>query len=107
MEDIINALQRQDKMIKEGASSDDNDDKGMDSGSDKERDAKLKHTICKFYVSLICQIVGSRPFWSAILSFCAMLSRIKALMRQVDNEQHKRCIWREPGNFNSNLSALT
>ncbi|KAF6515257.1 hypothetical protein HZS61_005163 [Fusarium oxysporum f. sp. conglutinans] len=51
--------------------------------------------------------VGSRPFRSAILSFCAMLSRTKALTRRVDNEQHKRCTWREPGNFNSNLSALT
>ncbi|KAH7471369.1 hypothetical protein FOMA001_g13820 [Fusarium oxysporum f. sp. matthiolae] len=36
-----------------------------------------------------------------------MLSRTKALTRRVDNEQHKRCTWREPGNFNSNLSALT
>ncbi|KAI8401489.1 hypothetical protein FOFC_18358 [Fusarium oxysporum] len=60
-----------------------------------------------FYISLICQTVGSRPFRSAILSFCAMLSRTKALTRRVDNEQHKRCTWREPGNFNSNLSALT
>ncbi|KAH7189860.1 hypothetical protein DER44DRAFT_679617 [Fusarium oxysporum] len=36
-----------------------------------------------------------------------MLSRKKALTRRVDNKQHRRCTWREPGNFNRNLSALT
>ncbi|PCD22149.1 hypothetical protein AU210_015948 [Fusarium oxysporum f. sp. radicis-cucumerinum] len=105
MEDVISALRRRDKAVK-GASSCDEKEGIANSDYDK-CDAELKHTIRKFYISLICQTVGSRPFRSAILSFCAMLSRKKALTRRVDNEQHKRCTWREPGNFNSNLSALT
>ncbi|RKK19065.1 hypothetical protein BFJ65_g571 [Fusarium oxysporum f. sp. cepae] len=105
MEDVISALRRRDKAVK-GASSCDKKE-GIANRDYDKRDAELKHTIRKFYISLICQTVGSRPFRSAILSFCAMLSRKKALTRQVDNEQHKRCIWRKPGNFNSNLSALT
>ncbi|KAK2666817.1 Helicase, C-terminal [Fusarium oxysporum f. sp. vasinfectum] len=107
IEDIIGALRRRDKAAKgRGTPSCDKKD-GIATRDYDERDAELKHTIRKFYISLICQTVGSRPFRSAILSFCAMLSRTKALTRRVDNEQHKRCTWREPGNFNSNLSALT
>jgi hypothetical protein len=107
IEDVIGALRRRDKAAKgRGTPSCDKKD-GIATRDYDERDAELKHTIRKFYISLICQTVGSRPFRSAILSFCAMLSRTKALTRRVDNEQHKRCTWREPGNFNSNLSALT
>ncbi|RBA14537.1 hypothetical protein FPRO05_03329 [Fusarium proliferatum] len=107
MEDVIGALWRRDKAAKgrETPSCDKKD--GVATRDYDEHDAELKHSIRKFYISLICQTVGSRPFRSAILSFCAMLSRTKALTRRVDNEQHKRCTWREPGNFNSNLSALT
>ncbi|KAG8673877.1 hypothetical protein FPOAC1_007196 [Fusarium poae] len=107
MEDVIGALRRREKAAKgRGAPSCDKKE-GIATRDYDECDAELKHTIRKFYISLICQTVGSRPFRSAILSFCAMLSRTKALTRRVDNEQHKRCTWREPGNFNSNLSALT
>jgi hypothetical protein len=105
MEDVISALRRRDKVVKGRSSCDEKE--GLDDGDYGKRDAELKHTIRKFYVSLICQTVGSRPFRSVILSFCAMLSRKKALTRRVDNGQHRRCTWREPGNFNSNLSALT
>ncbi|KAJ3464901.1 hypothetical protein MRS44_009687 [Fusarium solani] len=100
MEGIIDALREQDEMAKE---------KSADKEDDDERDAELKHAIRNFYVSLICQTVGSRPFRSAVLSFCAMLSRKKAFTRREanDDEQRKRCVWNEPGNFNSNLSALT
>jgi hypothetical protein len=84
-------------------------EKSADEEDDDERDAELKHAIRNFYVSLICQTVGSRPFRSAVLSFCAMLSRKKAFTRREanDDEQRKRCVWNELGNFNSNLSALT
>ncbi|KAJ3453736.1 hypothetical protein MRS44_018368 [Fusarium solani] len=100
IEGIIDALREQDEMAKE---------KSADEEDNEERDAELKHVIRNFYVSLICQTVGSRPFRSAVLSFCAMLSRKKAFTRREanDNEQRKRCVWNEPGNFNSNLSALT
>jgi superfamily II DNA or RNA helicase len=81
---------------------------------DAERDAELKHAIRNFYIALVCQSVGSRPFRSVILSFCAMLSRKRAFTRQGsrnregdDEPQGRRCVWYEPGNFNSNLSALT
>ena len=55
----------------------------------------LKHAIRRFCLTLICQTVGSVPFKSPVLSFCAMLSRTKAGQ------------WQEPSNFNSYLSALT
>lgn len=97
MEDMISALRRQDEMAK-----------GRSNGNDNgERDAELKHIVRKFSISLICQTVGSRPFRSAVLSLCTMLSRKMILTRRVDGEEQKRCTWREPGNFNSNLSALT
>ena len=59
----------------------------------------LKHAIRRLYLALICQTVGSVPFKSPVLSFCAMLSR------KVRGKG--RGLWEEPGNFNSHLSALT
>lgn len=103
MQDIIDALRRQDKTlrkIKLGGGRGNN-------RNNEERDIELNHAIRKFYISLICQTVGSRPFRSAVLSFCAMLSRRRNRTRQRDNKQGALCSWRSPGNFNSNLSALT
>jgi DNA-binding MarR family transcriptional regulator len=101
MEGIIDALREQDERVKDKLVDEEDDD--------DERDAELKHAIRNFYIALICQTVGSRPFQSAVLSFCAMLSQKKASARREanDGEQRKRCVWNEPGNFNSNLSALT
>ena len=44
-------------------------------GSKGEDDALLQHAVRQLYLALICQIVGSVPFKSPVLSFCAMLSR--------------------------------
>lgn len=67
---------------------------------DKEdSELALKHAIRRLYFALICHTVGSVPFESPVLSFCAMLSR---KVRGKD-----RGLWEEPGNFNSHLSALT
>jgi hypothetical protein len=41
----------------------------------KETELALKHVIWRLYLALICYTVGSVPFKSLILSFCAMLSR--------------------------------
>ncbi|KAM0361052.1 hypothetical protein ACHAPZ_011578, partial [Fusarium culmorum] len=104
MQDIIDALRRQDKTsrkIKSGGGSGDN------RKNNEEGDIELKHAIRKFYISLICQTVGSRPLRSAVLSFCAILSRKGNRKRQRDNQQGALCSWQTPGNFNSNLSALT
>jgi hypothetical protein len=59
----------------------------------------LKHAVRRLYLALICQVVGSVPFRSPVLSFCAMLGR------KVRGKG--RGLWEEPGNFNSHLSALT
>lgn len=59
----------------------------------------LKRYIRQLYIALICHVVGSVPFKSPVLSFCAMLSR------KVRGKG--RGLWEEPGNFNSHLSALT
>jgi hypothetical protein len=66
---------------------------------DSKDDISLKHAIRRLYLVLICHTVGSEPFKSAVLSFCAMLSR------KVRGKG--RGLWEEPGNFNSHLSALT
>jgi hypothetical protein len=68
-------------------------------GQQDDDDAPLKHAIRRLYLALICQTVGSVPFKSPVLSFCAMLSR------RVSGKG--RGLWEEPGNFNSHLSALT
>jgi hypothetical protein len=65
----------------------------------EEAELALKHAIRRLYLALICQVVGSVPFKSPVLSFCAMLSR------KVRGKG--RGLWAEPGNFNSHLSALT
>lgn len=67
---------------------------------DREKsEPALKHAIRRLYLALICHVVGSMPFKSPVLSFCAMLSR---KVNRKGNGQ-----WEEPGNYNSHLSALT
>jgi hypothetical protein len=41
----------------------------------EEAELALKYTIRRLYLALICQTVGSVPFKSPVLSFCAILSR--------------------------------
>ncbi|PQE10618.1 telomere-associated recq protein [Rutstroemia sp. NJR-2017a WRK4] len=64
-----------------------------------EAEQALKHAVRRLYLALICHTVGSVPFQSPVLSFCAMLSR------KVRGKG--RGLWEEPGNFNSHLSVLT
>ncbi|KAG4427113.1 hypothetical protein IFR05_017404, partial [Cadophora sp. M221] len=66
---------------------------------EEEAELAVKHAIRRLYLALICHTVGSVPFKSPVLSFCAMLSR------KVRGKG--RGLWEEPGNFNSHLSALT
>ena len=42
---------------------------------EEEAELALKHAIRRLYLALICHTVGSVPFKSPVLSFCAMLSR--------------------------------
>ncbi|KFZ14980.1 hypothetical protein V501_02944, partial [Pseudogymnoascus sp. VKM F-4519 (FW-2642)] len=42
---------------------------------EEEAGLALKHAIRRLYLALICHMVGSVPFKSPVLSFCAMLSR--------------------------------
>jgi hypothetical protein len=71
------------------------------SEDEEEEEAALKHAIRRLCLALICQTVGSVPFKSPVLSFCAMLSR------KVRKKGKGKGVWEEPGNFNSHLSALT
>ncbi|KFY31542.1 hypothetical protein V493_01014 [Pseudogymnoascus sp. VKM F-4281 (FW-2241)] len=64
-----------------------------------EAELALKHAIRRLYLAMICHTVGSVPFKSPVLSFCAMLGR------KVRGKGQG--LWEEPGNFNSHLSALT
>ena len=49
--------------------------KGLALEDEKEAELALKYAIRRLYLALICQTVGSVPFKSPVLSFCAMLSR--------------------------------
>jgi hypothetical protein len=69
----------------------------LEDGDDAQ--AALKHAVRRHYLALICEVVGSVPFRSPVLSFCAILSR------KVRGKGQG--LWEEPGNFNSHLSALT
>jgi hypothetical protein len=42
---------------------------------EEESELALKYTIRRLYLALICQTVGSVPFKSPVLSFCAILSK--------------------------------
>ncbi|KAE8445096.1 hypothetical protein EG329_013811 [Mollisiaceae sp. DMI_Dod_QoI] len=42
---------------------------------EEEAELALKHAVRRLYLALICHIVGSVPFKSLVLSFCAILSR--------------------------------
>jgi Orsellinic acid/F9775 biosynthesis cluster protein D/Helicase conserved C-terminal domain/DEAD/DEAH box helicase len=77
---------------------------------DDDDEATLKHALQNFFLALICHTVGSVPFRSPILSFCAMLARSKriALRTQVEKGQpHTIGRWKDPGVYTSHLSALT
>lgn len=65
------------------------------SADDEGRQDELKDHLLELWMLLICQDTGSRRYSSPLLSFCAMLS-IKPSTQG----------WLEPGNFNSNLSAI-
>jgi hypothetical protein len=68
-------------------------------GKEDKDDVLLKRAVRRLYLALICQTVGSVPFKSRVLSFCAMLNR------KVRGKG--RGLWEEPGSFNGHLSALT
>ena len=63
------------------------------------QEQELKRTIRQFYIALICHTVGSQPFKSPVISFCAMISR------ELPKDQKGK--WKHPANFNSHLSQLT
>jgi hypothetical protein len=71
----------------------------LDLEDKEEAELALKYAIRRLYLALICYTIGSVPFKSPVLSFCAILSR------KVRGKG--RGLWEEPGNFNSYLSALT
>jgi superfamily II DNA helicase RecQ len=81
----------------------------------ERRERELKHAIRRLYMALICHTVGSSPFRSPVLSFCAMLSRKVFGMGKkneggrggIRSRRRMHGLWAEPGNFNSCLSALT
>jgi len=75
---------------------------------DDSEDVSLKHALRQFFLSLICHVVGSVPFRSPILSFCAILGRSFRMGGVVQDDDIKLTgQWKEPGVFNSHLSALT
>ncbi|KAI7675807.1 hypothetical protein KC318_g708 [Hortaea werneckii] len=62
---------------------------------DKEKQDELKTRLIEFWMLLITQDTGSRRYSSPLLSFCVLLSIKPSTQGLV-----------EPGNFNSNLSAI-
>jgi hypothetical protein len=73
--------------------------KALDLEDGEEAELALKYIIRQLYLALIYYTVGSVSFKSPVLSFCTILSR---KVREKD-----RGLWKEPGNFNSYLLALT
>ncbi|PNP44462.1 hypothetical protein TGAMA5MH_03808 [Trichoderma gamsii] len=76
----------------------------------EEVQAQLRHAVRQLYVAMICHVVGSVPFRSSVLSFCAMLSR--RVYRKEDSDKRKgssaaQGVWEERNGYNANLSALT
>jgi hypothetical protein len=78
----------------------------LDPDEDEDQ-LQLQHAVRNLSLALICQKVGSTPFQSAVISFCAMLSRTAPGKRQEAEAEPGQGAWQEPGNFNHYLSALT
>ena len=96
-------------------------------GREKAEAIELLPAVRRLLMSLICHRVGSRPFQSALVSFCAMHSRERlhesrgrasqsqarrhrgtgddALDETVRRRAEMR-MWKMPGNFTSHLSAM-
>lgn len=72
----------------------------------------LERAVRRLLLAFISQTVGSKPFRSTVLSFCAMLSRKRpasALQGSTvagSRDEERMGVWEEPGNFNGRLSAL-
>ncbi|KAH6959554.1 hypothetical protein BKA56DRAFT_449155, partial [Ilyonectria sp. MPI-CAGE-AT-0026] len=118
MDEMFSALREEDEDREEGSGS----GGGGDGGGD-ESESRLACAIRRFYVALICHSVGSVPFRSPVISFCAMLSRRKLKSKGGDDRNNRAGTgndeldeaarrrkklggWADPGNYNSSLSAL-
>lgn len=91
-----------------GEGNSNNDDGGGEGGARREA---LQRAVRRLLLAFITQRVGSRPFRSTVLSFCAMLSRKKPASAAQgvvagSRDEERMGVWEEPGNFNSRLSAL-
>jgi hypothetical protein len=76
--------------------------------TDDSDDVALKHLLRRFFFALICHVIGSVPFRSPILSFCAMLGRSVRMSKVAEGEEMKtKWQGKEPGILSSHLSALT
>ncbi|KAL7940363.1 hypothetical protein V8C42DRAFT_362771 [Trichoderma barbatum] len=80
---------------------------GVDS---EEVQAQLRHAVRQLYVAMICHVVGSVPFRSSVLSFCAMLSRAAAQAIQAQKasealQQQVTLTQREAAMYTSLLAA--
>ena len=85
---------------------DDNDDNdSVNAGGDLP--LRLPRVVGNFFLSLIQHTVSSKPFQSAVLSFCAMASRvIRAGKRDGPARGAATGRWEEPAYYSSHLSAL-
>lgn len=72
-----------------------NEQTGTDDDDEEGYNSDLKNRLLQLWMLIICHATGARRYESPLLSFCAMLS-IKPSTKS----------WMEPGNFNSNLSAI-
>jgi hypothetical protein len=76
--------------------------------TDEDEQIAFQHLLRRFFFTLICHVVGSMPFRSPILSFCAVLSRTVHMAKVAKGDKiEAKGVWKEPGNSSSHLSALT
>jgi hypothetical protein len=97
---VIQPMEAQQKALRDAI-------KAATDKTDDNEDVALKHFLQRFFLALICHVVGSVPFRSPILSFCAMLGRLVRMTKVAEGEEIKaKGQWKEPGIFSSHLSAL-
>lgn len=68
---------------------------GLEESDEEKKQTELKSRLLDMWIQIVCHNTGAQRYQSPLLSFCAMLS-IKPSTQG----------WMEPGNFNSNLSAI-
>lgn len=124
MESIFETLRRQDARQRRQSAAEEQEGQRRRNREDDREVEELQPLIRRMLLALIGQTVGSKPFQSPLLSYCAMhaRSRLRTAANRARGESKRgtgndeadeatrrraeQAAWKEPGNYTSHLSAM-